>query len=172
MKKNTYGFTIIELLVVLVVVATLAAISLVTYRGIQARAAESRLATQLSQARKDMELYYIEHGKWPFEDDARAACAAVGIQLGDCGEGSLVVQNYLRSRSVLEVGRWCNVTGGSMGSAFRIMADGRLLWGYSYSQEGTDGDCEDGSGWRMQDRYWIGEKHQLLLKEQWPARRI
>ena len=34
MKKNAYGFTIVELLIVIVVVGVLAAISIVAYSGV------------------------------------------------------------------------------------------------------------------------------------------
>lgn len=37
MKRNMSGFTIVELLIVIVVVAILAAISIVAYNGIQVR---------------------------------------------------------------------------------------------------------------------------------------
>ena len=41
MKKNISGFTIVELLIVIVVIAILAAITIVAYNGIQARAKNS-----------------------------------------------------------------------------------------------------------------------------------
>ena len=46
------GFTIVELLVVIVIIAILAAISVVTYNGIQNRARASAAASALSQASK------------------------------------------------------------------------------------------------------------------------
>jgi general secretion pathway protein G len=56
------GFTIVELLIVIVVIAILAAISVVAYNNIQDRAWESRAATLLSQARKDIELHKVQYG--------------------------------------------------------------------------------------------------------------
>lgn len=69
------GFTIVELLIVIVVIAILAAISVVAYNNIQDRAWESRAATLLSQARKDIELRKVQYGAWPFEQTARQAYA-------------------------------------------------------------------------------------------------
>lgn len=46
--KKQNGFTIVELLIVIVVIAILAAISIVAYRGIQDRAIESRRNSDMS----------------------------------------------------------------------------------------------------------------------------
>lgn len=51
--KQTRGFTIVELLIVIVIIGILAAITIVAYNGIQARANDSRMrsiANQLSKA--------------------------------------------------------------------------------------------------------------------------
>ena len=49
------GFTIVELLIVIVVIAILAAITIVAYTGIQQRAKQSSLQSQLSSAAKQIE---------------------------------------------------------------------------------------------------------------------
>lgn len=54
MKQRANGFTIVELLIVIVVIAILAAISVVAYNGIQDRARKSALASQLSQTEKEI----------------------------------------------------------------------------------------------------------------------
>lgn len=59
------GFTIVELLIVVVVIAVLAAISVVAYTGIQNRAHEAALASKESQARSKLEVYNIEEGHYP-----------------------------------------------------------------------------------------------------------
>lgn len=65
MKHKNYGFTIIELLIVIVVVAIVAGISVVAYRGFQARAQESSISSSLAQAKKKLELYKVDHGSYP-----------------------------------------------------------------------------------------------------------
>ena len=51
-KKS--GFTIVELLIVVVVIAILAAITIVAYNGIQNRAKVSSLQSSASQANKKL----------------------------------------------------------------------------------------------------------------------
>jgi general secretion pathway protein G len=59
------GFTIVELLIVIVVIAILATISIVAYRGVQARARDSQRKSDIATIAKALELYYIDNGKYP-----------------------------------------------------------------------------------------------------------
>lgn len=74
-KQNTrrLGFTIVELLIVIVVIAILATISIIAYRGIQERARASEAAAGLTQAKKKLELYKIDNGSYPTTGNLSAA---------------------------------------------------------------------------------------------------
>jgi len=65
MAKTARGFTITELLIVIVVIAILAAISIVAYNGIQQRADLSGVVSLMSQAQKSIELNKIENTTYP-----------------------------------------------------------------------------------------------------------
>lgn len=63
-KKQT-GFTIVELLIVIVVIAILAAITIVAYNGIQQRARDAVMRSDLTNAGKAIRLYQIAHDVYP-----------------------------------------------------------------------------------------------------------
>ncbi len=60
MRKTTSGFTIVELLIVIVVIAILAAISVVAYTGIQDRAIASAVKSDLANFAKKIEIAKID----------------------------------------------------------------------------------------------------------------
>ena len=63
--RSAHGFTIVELLIVVVVIAILATISMVAYRNIQDRARTSAADSILSQAGKKLALYKAEQETYP-----------------------------------------------------------------------------------------------------------
>lgn len=66
MDKSRSGFTIVELLIVIVVIAILATISIVAYSGIQQRARNSIRAQDIASIQKALEFFRIQHGRYPF----------------------------------------------------------------------------------------------------------
>lgn len=71
------GFTIVELLIVIVVIAILASITVTAYRGVQNRAQDSRRVNDLKSIVKALELYKIDNGVYP-----TAAGSGLGLQQG------------------------------------------------------------------------------------------
>lgn len=59
------GFTIVELLIVIVVIGILAAITLVAFGGIRDRATDATIRSDLSAIAKKMEIYKLDHGAYP-----------------------------------------------------------------------------------------------------------
>lgn len=65
MKSKNRGFTIVELLIVIVVIAILAAISVVAYNGIQSRAENTKTLSAASAWAKSLQLYRTDKGVFP-----------------------------------------------------------------------------------------------------------
>ncbi len=61
-RKQHHGFTLVELLVVIVVIALLVTITVVTYNGIQAQTKKSAMQSSLSTAFKKIETLRIQNG--------------------------------------------------------------------------------------------------------------
>ena len=72
------GFTIVELLIVVVVIAILAAITIVAYNGIQQRAKDSAAQSAASQAVKKTMLFAVDNAE-TFPADLTALAAVLGI---------------------------------------------------------------------------------------------
>lgn len=77
-KRAEQGFTIVELLIVVVVIAILAAITIVAYNGITARANDSARLSDSEAIAKAVELYGVEHETYgAFTEDPPASKAEV-----------------------------------------------------------------------------------------------
>jgi len=64
-KMKIKGFTLVELLIVIVVIGILASISIVAYNGAQQRARDSVRQNDISEIAKGLELYYLDNHKYP-----------------------------------------------------------------------------------------------------------
>lgn len=65
MKRRAAGFTIVELLIVIVVIAILAAISVVAYSGVHQRAQQAKMQADTAQANKNIQLFAADNGVYP-----------------------------------------------------------------------------------------------------------
>lgn len=63
--RNQKAFTIVELLIVIVVIAILAAITIVAYNGIQQRARDAERSQELGELQKALEFYHADKGGYP-----------------------------------------------------------------------------------------------------------
>lgn len=64
-KTKNPGFTIVELLIVIVVIAILAAITIVAYNGIQSRSHDTVVRSDLANFAKRLEIAKAEAGTYP-----------------------------------------------------------------------------------------------------------
>ena len=64
-KQKQTGFTIVELLIVIVVIGILAAITIVAFNGIQARANKTAVQSDLANLAKQIQVHAATHGSLP-----------------------------------------------------------------------------------------------------------
>lgn len=65
LKKNNQGFTIVELLIVIVVIGILALLVITTYSGIQQKARNSQRQSDLQALQTQLEAFYSQNGYYP-----------------------------------------------------------------------------------------------------------
>jgi prepilin-type N-terminal cleavage/methylation domain-containing protein len=70
MKKTTSGFTIVELIVVIVVIGILATITVVAYGDFQARSKAAAIESSLKDIEKNLRVYASDQqwGSWPLDN--------------------------------------------------------------------------------------------------------
>ena len=107
------AFTIVELLIVIVVIAILAAISIAAYTNIQQRAKNTAIINAASQSLKMIEAYVAEYGEYPAKS---SACITVGT---GC---STIAENTTFNTNMASVGTLPK----------NVPAEGDSLYGMSY----------------------------------------
>ncbi len=78
LNKNNKGFTIVELLIVVVVIGILALLVITTYAGIQSKARNSKRQTDIGSIQTHLEAFYNQNGYYPNRDDLNTATFVSG----------------------------------------------------------------------------------------------
>ena len=81
-KKGWAGFTIVELLIVIVVIAILAAVSTVAYNGVRSRADDAHRVSDVDAVKKFLEMYHIDNGHYMKSDNFLNGNAAAALASG------------------------------------------------------------------------------------------
>lgn len=97
--RASHGFTIVELLIVIVIIAILAAITIVAYNSLTLRAQRAKVAKTVQSYTTALEMYKVDHGQYPEprflgssndsficlgREDQFPADAANGFEEGEC----------------------------------------------------------------------------------------
>lgn len=80
-RRSAFGFTIVELLIVIVIIGILAAIVIISYNGVRGRAVDSLLKKDASGAWTQIEAYRVENGSYP--NSTNDTNGGSGLTVGD-----------------------------------------------------------------------------------------
>lgn len=80
MKKFSKGFTLIEMLIVITIIALLASLILVGMGGARAKTRDSRRIADLHNVMNALELYYAKNAYYPIESDWVGLTTALTIE--------------------------------------------------------------------------------------------
>ncbi len=122
------GFTIVELLIVVVVIAILAAITIVAYTGIQNRAHDASVLSDLKQFATKVETYKAENSSVPRGD---AELATLGLKANRSSYGDLTLSSTSDSSNVL----YCSPAANTLAYAWIIRSKSGTIF-----YKGTAGD--------------------------------
>lgn len=110
MTKSRSGFTIVELLIVIVVIAILAAISVVAYNGIQTRTTNTKQQQAALGFYKLLQLYKAQNGVYPHTSADASYCLGrnyidtTGDGIADCGDGGNTQVNTAKMTLLESIG--------------------------------------------------------------------
>jgi len=130
-KRNS-GFTIVELLIVIVVIGILAAITIVAYSGITARANGTKAQSNAESAQKVAETYNADTGAYPF--------TAAALNAGSTSTKMPTGVTAVPDTGASPTSGWAGGTGSP--------ANGMGQVAYACTATATTGPC-DGKGGRI-----------------------
>ncbi len=80
LKRKTTGFTIVELLIVIVVIGILAGLVITTFVGVQQKARDSERKTDINGIHAQIEAYYAQNSKYPSFSQMNDEAATTGFR--------------------------------------------------------------------------------------------
>lgn len=158
LSKEQRGFTIVELLIVVVVIAILAAISTVAFSSVQDRAEIAKTASAVRQYREALSHYRTDNGQYPitgafclgnqygtFTGGTTAGCrystAVISNGNGSAGRDALKPymdgQTPMPSTKVMTSGSTEFVGGHFYGSSYNYRLDGNRVVAIEYYVKGN-----------------------------------
>ena len=149
-QKQQAGFTIVELLIVVVVIAILASITIVSFNGIQQRARNAQTISAVAGYIKIYSSYAVENDVYPFSGNY---CLGTGYEGGLCWDNRTYVENATANTGLLKYAS--NLPNPSTARVFRNATDGSragILFVFPkslrYQLEGVDTQCGIGGATR------------------------
>lgn len=101
LKKRNQGFTIVELLIVIVVIGILALLVITTYSGIQAKARNSKRQTDIQSIQTQLEAFFSQNGYYPSLADLNSS-SWLGTNMKSLDQNALIdPSNPTNSKTLL-----------------------------------------------------------------------
>ena len=83
---SSRGFTLMELMVVIIIMGILIALGLTSYKSTQIKSRDIRRKNDLSQIAKALELYYNDYGQYPTDTNSKIyGCGTAGASVCEWG---------------------------------------------------------------------------------------
>ena len=152
------GFTIVELLIVIVVIATLAAITVVAFNGTQVRARDTARITKVKEISKALGLYYADNGRYPTILDGNGRETTCGSQTENWGhcDRNKTIADALAPYMAIDPTSLSDATQGSYYYFYTSQAsDNYQSYGMMVYLEGSGGQ---GDGGYYGNAYEVGQK--------------
>lgn len=96
-SRMHFGFTIVELLIVIVVIGILAAITIVAYNGVQQRGRDAARSSAVKNIKTALELYKADVGNYPSCVGISDHQACTDINSTTSGLASILIPKYVSS---------------------------------------------------------------------------
>ena len=142
-KQKQNGFTIVELLIVIVVIAILAAITVVAFNGVQQRARKSQTIGAVKVYRKLYSSYAVDYDVYPGTGNY---CLGSGYPGGLCWDNRTYTENATTNAGLLNYAK--SLPNPSTAAVYRNATDGSrrgILFvspnNLRYQLEGVNTDC-------------------------------
>lgn len=127
-KQKQTGFTIVELLIVIVVIGILAAITIVAFNGVQARSRVASAQSNLSAISKKLEVYKVDNNRYPIATETSIWKSTIQEAAGDLSNGNaksfIICANSGGDRYA--VAAWSPVTAGGNQDLHYVSSDGAV----------------------------------------------
>jgi len=92
-RQGAHGFTIVELLIVVVIIAILASVTVVAYSGISGRANDASVKSDLANIAKKLETYRVDNDKYPLATNAGLISAMNGYRINTSAYTTTTTRN-------------------------------------------------------------------------------
>lgn len=132
-RSKQHGFTIIELLVVVIIIGILSALVISTYSGVQAKNRNSDRQAAIDTLQSQLETYYAQYNKYP---------TLANVNDATWRKDNLVkaTDNELQDPSWTDKNKTCNLNGKAIAT---VQPTDDC---YAYQVTGTDGSACDNVG--------------------------